>query len=107
MKIKICEKNREKIEKALEAVNKKKISHTYTTYEEIAEISERAERKVYNLLGKKNIMKGAIFESTSGGSVPKCYKYSREATFIEMTRGSSAWFLICVSPARIFDKGGC
>jgi hypothetical protein len=106
MKIKICEKNKEEIEKALETINKKKQSHTYTTYEEIAQIAERAEKDVFKLLGKKNIMNGAIVESTSGGAVPKCYKYSRDATCIEITRGTSAWFLTRINSVRIFQNGG-
>ena len=89
----ITTKNAGKIEAALRAVNGNASRHAYTSFDEIAAEAACAERKVLALLTKTRAV-GARFMSTSGGSVPNSYKYTRVGTSVVMERRRTGWVLV-------------
>jgi hypothetical protein len=108
MKIKIedTEKSRTTIEKALAAVNRGATAHTYTDAYEIVSIAERAEKRLTALGLTKGARPGAVAYETSGSAVAKSYKYPRAATYVQVTRGASAWFVTDVHADLIWADGG-
>ena len=105
LKIKVCDRNQEKIEKALKAVNGRKTAHTVTSYSTVAEIAQQFQRKLDTYLPKK-YQKGACLSYTSGDSVASSYKYSRDATFLSLEKTTTGVFIRILSSDRIYEKGG-
>jgi len=105
MKIKIDEKNADKIEKALKSVNGRASEHAYTSSHDIISIAVQAERKVLSLLPKKSAS-GACYSATSGQAVAKAYKWRRNGTKIVLCRGSKDWFLVDIWSVTLFEDGG-
>lgn len=104
-KIKISKKNAEKIENLLNEINGRATAHTYTGYTQIENMANAAEKKLSELLLKKDFQ-GATWSETSGDKVANCYKGSRIATNVKLQRGSSAWFLVSVSGRTVWNEGG-
>lgn len=103
--IKITKGNAVEIQAALRAVNGKATAHTFTSYEEIAAMAESAEKRVLELLGKKDAV-GAKWAATSGDKVSSSYKHARIGTHVVLARRSTGWFLTNVIPATLFAEGG-
>ena len=91
---------------ALEAVNGKANQHTFTNLYEINEIVRCAEEKLENLGIAKKDRPGAKVYATSGGAVPKNYKYKRVATDVTLERRASGWFLIRIESTHVYELGG-
>jgi hypothetical protein len=104
--LKITAENAQAIENALREANGKATEHTYTTYEEIEEIAARAERLLGGYISAVARYAGAMYKSTSGGSVPKAYKFTRTATDVTLERRKAGWYLTEVRPTKIYKKGG-
>lgn len=103
--IAIVEKNKAKIEAALEEVNGRATAHTYTSYAEIEQEASAAEKRLGGLLLKKDFQ-GAICYAESGSAVAKSYKNTRIGTRIKIRRGSSAWFLESIEAITLYTDGG-
>ena len=106
MKLKINEKNKDKITAALIAANGTCRSHTYTEWTEIRAAAAAAEAKLegVNLAAKSRA--GATALGCSGHSVPNAYKYARTITRVEMIRGSKDWFLTGLTAISTHDRRG-
>jgi hypothetical protein len=104
--IKIILANAQKIEGALRAANLKSTAHTYTSFADIEALIVDAEKRLTNLLIAKKHFPGAIFNATSGASVPNAYKYSRDATSVTLMRKASGWFLTDVFSTLVYKEGG-
>lgn len=104
--IKITAANTSAIEAALHEINGRAHDHTYNYYSEVSYEAEQAEKKTVALVGAKDRSVGAIWSVTSGGRVANSYKYSRIGTTIKIERRASGWFLVDVSPARLYNEGG-
>lgn len=104
--IKIEKNSESEIVDALSAVNGRASAHTYTSFNQILKLSERAEQNLEYCLLPQKYRRGAVFESTSGGKVLNAYRYSRTATRVRIMRKSSDWYLVDVESDRIFKEGG-
>jgi hypothetical protein len=104
--IKITQANAQKIEGALRAANLKSTAHTYTQFVQIEELIVDAESRLINLLVAKKHFPGAVFDATSGASVPNAYKYSRDGTCVTLTRKPTGWFLTDAVSTKIYKDGG-
>lgn len=105
--IKITEAHRDAIEAALMSANGKATAHTYTRYEEIDQIAERAETKIVAIVGAKSRAVGTEATSVSGAVVAAAYKHSRTATRVHLVRRATGWFLDGVRPTLVYTYGGC
>jgi len=105
MKIEVCKENMDKIIAALKGVNGEAKAHTYIAYDSIERMAERAESKLLGLVNKRDA-KGAVYVSRSGGKLPKSYNNSRLVTKVELTRGSSNWFITNVACTKAWNDEG-
>jgi hypothetical protein len=103
-RIKICGQNEPKIGAELIRVNGNATAHTYTAYSQIEYLAGRAEKSLSRLLNKKDFS-GAVYIDCSGDAVANCYKYSRTATLVTLTRGSKDWYLTSVKSQDIYCQG--
>ena len=107
MKIKIIKKNEQKIEQVLKEVNGRAVDHTLTSYDELQLITDKAVRKIYDALQNKASCSGASLHYTSGLAVSNRYKYSRKATYINITFNSKLEaFLTAAVSVEIYTEGG-
>lgn len=90
MKIKISEKNIEKIQAALDKANGKATQHTFDTRGVLGEI-ERIEAALAYLPKCEWVGVQAFCES--GQKLPNAYKYPRLITRVTIERFASGWFL--------------
>ncbi len=104
--IKITAANAAAIEQALRDVNGKATAHTYTSFEEIAELAERAEAQLIDLIDCKKHAAGAKFDAVSGSKVARSYKNVRIGTHVELVRNSAGWVLVAVRQCTLFAEGG-
>ena len=104
--IKITQANAQKIEAVLREINLKSTAHTYTRFDQIEALVEDAESRLTGLLKSKKHFTGAIFDASSGVSVPSSYKYSRDATRVTLVRKGSGWYLADAVSAVIYHAGG-
>jgi hypothetical protein len=104
--LKITAENAQAIEDALREANGRAAEHTYTTYEEIEKIAARAERLLGGYISAVARYAGARYKSTSGGSVPNAYKFTRTATAVTLERRKAGWYLTEIRPTKIYKKGG-
>lgn len=104
----ITETNAEAIEFALTAVNGRATAHCYTTFGEIRDEAERAERKLSDLLEAKSKRVGARYISQSGGKVASSYRHSRAITRVTLKRGAKGWYLEAVAQGLLWpnETGG-
>jgi hypothetical protein len=94
------------VENTLKSVNGKAEQHAYTDFRDIARIVDAAEKRLQEVGIPKKQRKGAVVYSTSGGTVPNSYKYSRKATTIKLERKSTGWFLVSAGMIEIYKDGG-
>ena len=104
--IKITQSNSKKIEAVLREINLRSTAHTYTSFDQIEALVQDAESRLINLLGSKKHFPGAIFDATSGATVPNSYTYSRDATCVTLTRKNTGWFLTDAVSTIIYKQGG-
>lgn len=104
--IKIIAANKETIETALRSVNGAAKTRTYTTYNDIEELTQRAESKLKKLGLKLSERSGAGLSALSGNKVSSSYKHLRIGTRLRLYRGARAWYLIEVIFYPLYDHGG-
>ena len=95
----------DKIQDALEAVNGKASTHTYTTADEIRDVAKIAEDQLAASGVPLAERAGCTITATSGGAVANSYKNRRNATRIILVRGSGAWYLTEVVGTQIYPAG--
>jgi hypothetical protein len=106
MKIKVIERNSAKIQAALDAVNGRASEHTYRVYRDIAALVADAEARRRNLRLYKNEAKGMQLHCISGLRVPRAYKWSRNATRVELTYCATGWCITALDRTTISGEGG-
>jgi len=84
----------------------KSTAHTYTRFDQIEALIVDAESRLTSLLKAKKHFTGAVFDATSGASVPNAYKFSRDATCVTLTRKPTGWYLVEAVAAVIYKEGG-
>ncbi len=104
--IKITQANSQKIEAVLREINLRSTAHTYVRFDQIENLTVDAESRLTELLSAKKHFPGAIFDATSGSSVPNAYKYSRDGTRVTLTRKPTGWFLTDAVSTKIYKDGG-
>lgn len=104
--IKVCAENQATIEAALKAVNANRTEHTYTDFVEVDAMATRAEEELSSLSLPIKMRPGARWDETSGASVPSKYRYTRDATSISLERRPAGWYIVGISAARIYQRGG-
>jgi len=104
--IKITQANAQKIEAVLREINLKSTAHTYTRFDQIEALIVDAESRLTSLLKAKKHFTGAIFDASSGVSVPSSYKYSRDATRVTLVRKAGGWYLADAVSTVIYKEGG-
>jgi len=93
MKIKIDRRNLDRINSELAAVNGKAESHTFTSFGEVEACAKEAEAFLVELGLSKRHQVGARMRFTSGGVIPRAYKWKRKLTVLLIDRLASGWFL--------------
>ena len=106
MKIKITDKNREKIQALPDTANGRASDHTYRDYEDLAALVTEAEGRRAHQRMSKHEATGMRLDCTSGDSVPRAYKWSRNATRVELTSCATGWCLTALDRATIYSGGG-
>ena len=106
MKIKITDSNAGRIQRALDAVNGGAREHTYRLYHDIARLVIEAELRRADLRLSKREAKGIQVVSVSGEAVPTAYKWSRNATRVELTYCATGWCLTDIGSTTIYHDGG-
>jgi hypothetical protein len=104
MRLKIERKNSDAIEAALAAVNGKATTFTITSYVDVADYAEQAEKKLEKSLLPKAERIGAKVFVTPDGPAAKAYKYSTKSTSLNIERGSTGWFLVGVASITVYPK---
>lgn len=107
--IKITASNLPAIEAALAQVNGKASEHTYTNAADIVRLAQRAENAVARLVGAKKHAPGAQMRALSGEAVSNSYNskgYTRAATWVNIERKSSAWYLTRCERGDVGQGGG-
>ena len=104
--IKICEKNKEKIEAALAAVNGKAYNHSITNYTEIQSILTKTENRLFVIQSVKKHWDGIEVWATGGRHVANAYKYTRQSTEICLERSSGSWKLTAINKCKLFSNQG-
>ena len=93
MKIRIHEKNREKIVTLLANVNGRSNVHVYRSYFEVLGIAYRLEKTLGTYSISKAHRVGVTARVQSGDQTSSAYKYEAITTTLYLYRGSTDWFL--------------
>lgn len=91
----------EPIEAALVAVNGTATAHTLTTWRDVDDVTDRAERRLDRSDVPQSARVGVIVRYTPAGPAAKAYKYGAVATSIEAMRTASGWWLTGVTRTTI------
>ncbi len=100
----INSKHSEKITAALQEINGRATAHTFTHAQDIIDIADAATSYLRDLGLSKTGMKGAVVRVTSGGDVPKAYRWRRNVNVVTLTRRPSHWYLTSVVPTEIWGS---
>lgn len=92
-RLRITPANAGKIEALLATTNGRAKTHTYVGYSGIEFCAERSEKKLEGLGIPKKLRVEARCLWTSGGAIPKAYKWSRRVTTLVLHRRATGWFL--------------
>lgn len=104
--IKITPTNASPIIALLTQANGRAEAHAYTTFTEIADLAEQAEREVLALVGGKAHAVGARYTATSGSRVAKAYKYRRNGTCVTLLRRPAGWFIVDAASVALYQQAG-
>ena len=99
MKIKICDKNQNRITESLEKENGRATSLTICSYQAISELARVSEKKLSDLPKKYRQGAALVFVPTGPS---RSYGYKAKTTRVELARGSSDWFLVNIEKIDIF-----
>ena len=102
--IKIVPENATLIEARLEEANGRAKRHTFTSYEEIENVAEQAEKELTAFGVTKASRPGATYIATSGGYLPNAYGHKAIQTWIQIERCSSHWYLVYTSTAGLYPR---
>ena len=105
MKITIDEKNAEKIQAALDAINGRANEHVFRA-EDIDALAERAEQKLSDLSLPQSSRSGSRVSAISGRPVAKSYRHKRIANHVTLIRGAKKWALVDVSQIELWPNQG-
>lgn len=104
--IKICEKNCQKIEAALQKVNGEAQAHTITSFDRVQTLANHFEQRLEAAFLPLKYRIGAKAIVVSGSKVSNRYEFRRRATKIELTRKSTAWYVSKIEEEQVFVEGG-
>ena len=94
--IKIVKENFEDIQAILNSANGKATAHTYSDASDIFKLASVAESEIYELVGNRSLMRGAVVKERSGDALANAYRNSRICTSVELMRRSAGWYLVDV-----------
>lgn len=100
MRIKLAETNKDKLQAALDNVNKRAKSFTVTDPEKILDYAAAAEAKLTGILPRA-AWKGARVLCRPAGPSASSYGYPAKSTELILERGARDWFLVNVVEARV------
>ncbi|MBN8489948.1 MAG: hypothetical protein J0M00_00760 [Burkholderiales bacterium] len=106
--IKIVAESASTIEAALAAANGKATRHTFSTYNEIADLARYGETRLERMRLPQAERPGAKVDATSGDAMPKAYKYTRNGTRVQLLRRGAGWYLQAAEVCTLWpqDRGG-
>lgn len=104
--IKIITQNKIALESALEAVNGKATTHTFTRASELQGAAYVAEISLAQLKLPISARNGASFLITSGHKLPISYKYKVKVTQAKLVRSKTGWTLTELSSVEVWNGGG-
>ena len=102
--MKINLKNSAKVDTALKHVNGLSASFCYTRAKELRALAERAESVMSERGVNKRNFRGVVLKARQDGPYSNRYKYSANATVVNLRRSSGAWFLV---EARLSSVSPC
>jgi len=106
MRIKIIEENAAKIEKILAEINGRSREHVFNFYREISDVAEKAEHYLRKIEIPQTRRKGATAWASSSCKMPSAYSYPRNGNSLRIERGGSAWFLVSIKAASLYQSDG-
>lgn len=104
MKIKICDKNAEKLRTLIDETNGDALTYTYR-YTDLLTLVAATTNQLAGLMYKKD-WSGVRCVSISGARVATAYSYTRVATRLEITYCRSGWFLTDCAKTTVGYSGG-
>jgi hypothetical protein len=103
--IKIASGYEKQLQAALDAANGRARTHTFAGSTQLFRLAEAGERKLNALGVAKPRRKGAYVLATSGGTMPRAYKFVRELTDIRIERRAAGWYLTSVEKVSGYQGG--
>lgn len=89
---------------ALAAVNGKAEAFTITSWWAVSEVAKEAEERLRVAGIPKAVRKGAKVLHTPAGPTATAYRYHVASTEIQITRGSSDWYLTGVRAVTLYPR---
>ena len=106
MKIKVCEKNKNKIEALLEKTNGTASEHTICSYRAVQARAALLESDLERLGLPKKHRIGTCARIESGEKCATGYKYDRIGTEVHFIRGASDWFITDIKRSTLYPGEG-
>jgi hypothetical protein len=88
---------------ALAAAHGRATSHTARP-SNLRPVAERLEAQLAELGIAKRDRAGATARYVSGDKVPSSYKYARTVSVVDMTRGSSGWYVTAIARPEVWPS---
>ncbi len=88
---------------ALAAANGRATSHTARP-SDIRPVADRLEAQLADLGIAKANRAGTTAQYISGDEVPAAYKYARTVSVIDLTRGSSGWYVTAIATQEVWPS---
>ena len=104
--IKINTDNADQIHAALAAVAGRAKTHTFLALHELTALAKEAECRLDDLGVPKKHRPGSEFFATSGGKLPKSYRFKIIVTRVELKRFPEGWRLTCAQALEVWSGGG-
>ncbi len=89
---------------ALAAVNGNAEAFTITSWWAVSEVAKEAEERLRVAGVPKAARKGVVVHHSPAGPAAKAYKYSVRSTELQITRGSSDWYLTGVRAVTLYPR---
>jgi len=89
---------------ALADVNGKASAFAITSWAQVMEVAQEAERRLEAAGLPKATRKGAVVAYRPAGPSAKAYKYAARSTRVTITRGSSDWYLTDVQAVSVYPR---
>lgn len=104
--IEIRIENQAEIEAMLAAVNSKARAHTFTSIDQIIQLSKQAEKALDKMGLDESMRKGAKYCAESSNPVAKSYKNKRIGTIVMLARDDKGWALSSVEATWLYPNQG-